>query len=659
MPSGQSDEQLARRSRRASVALVVVLLAVSVFAIWSSQVTSNAARNAVRGERLADDYERATASVALEESLERKYRLEPGPAIRASYNDAAASFVSALGAVRTDGAASDRTLVTAVLAQHSSYLEASGQMFAQVDLGNTAAVLKMDSAEVDPSLGAIEAVVSAAAHTKHDVARAELAHLLSLERLTRLVTPLVFVCGLLLAAVLASITRGNRRLLDVERAQAVRDSLHDSLTGLPNRTLLGERFERALRTAERSGTGMGLLLIDLDRFKEINDTFGHHYGDELLKQIGPRLTEALRDVDTVARLGGDEFAVLLPDTSTVEDASAVATKLRSALSAPFRVEGVEFDVEASIGIVLSGRHGEDPTTLFQRADIAMYVAKTQDLGVFAYDRAFDGHSPAKLSLLGDLRRAIDRDELVLHYQPKASIKTGDLVGVEALVRWQHPERGLVFPDEFIPLAEHTGLIGPLTYHILNTALAQARVWMDASWPLPVAVNLSARNLLDEDLPTQVAGLLELHGVPADLLELEVTETAIMTEPVRAHRLLSQLSVLGVRVAVDDFGVGYTSLGQLKTLPVSELKIDRSFVMTMTDDRSNAVIVHSVIDLGHNLGLTIVAEGVENERTLQALAAVGCDVAQGYHLSRPVTPEAFDLWCAGRRISPLPDTSTIS
>jgi diguanylate cyclase len=659
MPSGRSDEQLASRSRRASAALVVVLLAVSVFAIWSSQVTSNAARHAVRADRLADDYERAAASVALEESLERKYRLEPGPAIRASYNEAAASLVSALGTVRTDGAASDRTLVTTVLAEHSSYLEAIGRMFVQVDLGNTAAVLKIDGGEVDPSFGAIEAVVTAAADAKHDVATAELAHLLSLERLSRLVTPLVFVCGLLLAAVLASITRGNRRLLDVERAQAVRDSLHDSLTGLPNRTLLGERFERALRSAERSGTGMGLLLIDLDRFKEINDTFGHHYGDELLKQIGPRLMEALRDVDTVARLGGDEFAVLLPDTSTIEDASAVAAKLRSALSAPFRVEGVEFDVEASIGVVLSGRHGEDPTTLFQRADIAMYVAKTQDLGVFAYDRAFDGHSPAKLSLLGELRRAIDRDELVLHYQPKASIKTGDLVGVEALVRWQHPERGLVFPDEFIPLAEHTGLIGPMTHHILNAALAQARVWMDASRPLPVSVNLSARNLLDEDLPTQVAELLELHGVPADLLELEVTETAIMTEPVRAHRLLSQLSVLGVRVAVDDFGVGYTSLGQLKTLPVSELKIDRSFVMTMTEDRSNAVIVHSVIDLGHNLGLTIVAEGVENERTLQALAAFGCDVAQGYHLSRPVTAEAFDLWCAGRRISPLPNTSTVS
>jgi EAL domain-containing protein (putative c-di-GMP-specific phosphodiesterase class I) len=240
----------------------------------------------------------------------------------------------------------------------------------------------------------------------------------------------------------------------------------------------------------------------------------------------------------------------------------------------------------------------------------------------------------------------------MHYQPQVSLSTGDVVGAEALVRWQHPDHGLVLPDEFIPFAEHTGMIGPLTRHVLDTALAQARIWSDAGHPLPISVNLSARNLLDVDLPGQVEELLAAHGVAPGLLNLEVTESAIMTEPARAQQVLEQLATLGIRISIDDFGAGYTSLGQLKHLPISELKIDRCFVMTMTEDPSNALIVHSVVDLGHNLGLTIVAEGVETEQILTALVGLGCDVAQGYHLSRPITATAFDTWCAGRRITPM-------
>ena len=433
-----------------------------------------------------------------------------------------------------------------------------------------------------------------------------------------------------------------------------RRALHDTLTGLPNRALLADRFGQALLGAQRDGTATGLLLIDLDRFKEINDTFGHHYGDALLTQIGPRLSAALRKVDTIARLGGDEFAVLLPDVSDVQSITAVALKLQAALQAPFEVEGVDLDVEASIGLVLSGEHGDDVTTLLQRADIAMYVAKTQNLGVFAYDPTVDGHSPAKLALLGDLRRALERGELILHYQPKISISTGEVVGAEALVRWQHPDRGLLFPDTFIPLAERTGLIGPLTHYVLSGALAQARRWADAGQPLKMSVNLSARNLLDERLPAQIAELLTEHGVPAERLELEVTESAIMSEPVRAQRLLKALSALGIRLSIDDFGAGYTSLGQLKTLPVTELKIDKSFVMTMAEDHSNALIVHSVVELGHNLGLTLVAEGVETAHALTALAEYGCDVAQGYYLCRPITATAFDVWRDERRAAVQPD-----
>jgi len=425
-------------------------------------------------------------------------------------------------------------------------------------------------------------------------------------------------------------------------------ALHDELTGLPNRTLLADLLEQALRVAKRDGTSAGLLLLDLDRFKEVNDTLGHDYGDELLRQIGPRLSGVLRGVDTIARLGGDEFAVLLPEVRGVEEATEVAAALLAALAIPFTVEGIGVDVEASVGVVISGEHGQDAITLMQRADIAMYVAKTQHLGVFVYDATIDGHSASKLALVGDLRRALDCGELVLHYQPKVSISTGEVLGAEALVRWQHPERGLIFPDEFIPLAENTGLMNPLTRHVLDAALAQARTWVDAGRPLPIAVNLSARDLHDERFADLVAQLLARHDISAHLLELEVTETAIMFDPVRARATLQELSALGIRLSLDDFGAGYTSLSQLTSMPISEIKIDRSFVTTMADDPSNALIVRSVVELGHNLGLTLVAEGVETQIVLNALAGLGCDVAQGYHLSRPIPVAAFDTWCAQRR-----------
>jgi diguanylate cyclase (GGDEF)-like protein len=428
-------------------------------------------------------------------------------------------------------------------------------------------------------------------------------------------------------------------------------ALHDTLTGLPNRALLADRFEHALRGSRRGGGSTGLLLLDLDRFKEVNDTFGHHYGDELLRQIGPRLTGVLRSVDTIARLGGDEFAVLLPAVSGVDEALAVAGALLAALAVPFPVEGVEMQVEASIGVAISGQHGEDAIILMQRADIAMYVAKTQHVGVFAYDPDVDANSAGKLALVWDLRRALDRGELVMHYQGKVNVKTGLLVGAEALVRWEHPDMGLILPDDFIPLAERTGLINPLTQYVIDAALTQARLWLDAGRPLPVSVNLSARNLHDERFADQVAGLLAKHGVPPHLLELEVTESAIIIDPQRALAMLHELSALGMRISLDDFGAGYTSLSQLTSMPISEIKIDRSFVMKMAEDPNSALIVSSVVELGHNLGMTLVAEGVEDEVSLGALGRLGCDVAQGYHLTRPIPATDFDLWRAERAVAP--------
>jgi diguanylate cyclase (GGDEF)-like protein len=645
-----ADDRIALRSRLAGIGLVLVMFGVSTFAVWTSQATSAAARRADLASTLADSYAQAAAAVAAEESLERKYRLEPGPAVRARYDAATGQLLGALALVARNGNQVDRARVTAVLGEHRVYLAAISRMFTMVDKGDNPAALRIDAAEVDPHFNSIQQTVDTAADAHHQESVAQLSHLRRLETATSRLTPLVFLLGLLLAGLLISITRVHRRLLDRERSRAQHDSTHDALTGLPNRALMYDRLDQVLREASRAGTTAGLLLIDLDRFKEINDTFGHRYGDALLTQIGPRLRLALPQADSVARLGGDEFVILFPDIGDLHAAMAVAAQLREAMEKPFIVEGVALDVEASVGVVLSGEHGTDPETLLQRADIAMYVAKVQNLGVFAYDPAIDGHTPAKLALLGELRRALNLGQLVLHYQPKVSTTTAEVVGAEALVRWQHDDRGMIFPDTFIPLAEHTGLIGPLTTYVLGAALTQARVWMDAGRPLMVSVNLSARNLLDERLPQEVADLLATHGVPAERLLLEVTESALTTEPDRARRLLEALAALGVRLSIDDFGAGYTSLGQLKNLPVAELKIDKSFIMNMRNDPSDALIVHSIVELGHNLGLTIVAEGVESAAVLTDLTAFGCDIAQGDYVSRPVPAAVFDSWRAERSLS---------
>lgn len=646
--SDDNAQRQARRSKLAGIGIVLVLLAVSAFAVWSSNMAASAAARATAASIQSQAFDRAAEAVATEETLAHQYRLNPSINVRASFNEASAHLVGALQQAHGDAEPEQRALIQRVAILHQSYVDSVHSMFDAVDRDDTMEVSRIAGQEVAPEFGVIVQLVEGEAEREH---AASMAQILAVEQLygtVRGLIPVVFVIGLLIVAGLATITRGYRRLLDAERASALHDSLHDALTGLPNRTLMGDRFDQLLEAGARSGATSGLLLMDLDRFKEVNDTFGHHYGDELLRQIGPRLRTRLRRSDTVARLGGDEFAILLPNVDSLAAATMVAEALHDALEAPFHVEGVDLDVEASIGVVVSGKHGEDAVTLLQHADTAMYVAKARDLGVFAYEPDIDTHSPGRLALLGELRRAIDNDELFLHFQPKLGISSGEVKGVEALVRWDHPAQGTVYPDEFVPLAEHTGLIGPLTRFVLRAALTQARAWVEQGLPLQVAVNLSARSLLDERLPRDVLDLLLEHDVPAALLKLEVTESAIMADPERAARLLGRLADLGVEISIDDFGVGYTSLGQLKTLPITELKIDKSFVLTMNQDSSDALIVQSVIDLGHNLGLTIVAEGVEHEGALEQLAAYGCDNAQGYHFCRPIPGEAMDMWLAEYR-----------
>ncbi|MDP5184610.1 EAL domain-containing protein [Blastococcus sp. BMG 814] len=441
---------------------------------------------------------------------------------------------------------------------------------------------------------------------------------------------------------IASASKKLRRQTEDLRSSAERDrhqATHDALTGLPNWELLRDRLDQALAAASRSDGEVALFLIDLDRFKEINDTLGHSFGDRLLCQVGPRLESVLREGDTVARLGGDEFTVLLPLVDGAGEAEQVAERLREALHRPFDVDGVAVDVEASIGIVVSPWHGTDTEVLLRNADIAMYVAKEFKSGAVIFEPEEHVTAPSRLTVLGDLRRALEgAGELFLNYQPKYTLDGERIEGLEALLRWRHPVHGLIPPDDFIPAAEGTGIILRLTEHVLDLALAQMRCWMDAGHGVPVAVNLSTRCLLDVGLPELVRRLLTAHRVPAELLRLEVTESAVMGDAARSMEVLQRLHDLGVKLSIDDFGTGYTSMAHLRRLPVDELKIDRSFVLGMISTAHDAVLVRTAVDLGHNLGLTVVAEGVEGAEHVAALRDLGCDIAQGYHYARPMGGE---------------------
>jgi diguanylate cyclase (GGDEF)-like protein/PAS domain S-box-containing protein len=420
-------------------------------------------------------------------------------------------------------------------------------------------------------------------------------------------------------------------------------AFYDTLTELPNRNMLHDRLLNAIRTDSGEGKPMALLLMDLDHFKEINDTLGHHRGDLLLKELGSRLKSVLFEPDMVARLGGDEFAILVSRLAKVEDVNLVIRKIQGALESPFVIESLPVAVEASIGIALYPEHGENPDSLMQRADVAMYMAKETGSGYVIYDTKLDQHSPRRLALIGELRQAIEKDQLLLHYQPKISLKTHRVVGMEALVRWQHPEYGFVPPDQFILPAEQTGLIHPLTRWVLNAAIRQCQAWRQAGLKIPVSVNLSARNLHDPQLADHLAELLKTHGGMPEQLELEITESAIMADPQRALEAITRLRAMGLRFALDDFGIGYSSLAYLKKLPVDTIKIDKSFVIDMAKDEDDVLIVLSTINLAHNLGLKVVAEGVETEKIWDRLFAFGCDAAQGYYMSKPLPAADLTRW----------------
>lgn len=425
-------------------------------------------------------------------------------------------------------------------------------------------------------------------------------------------------------------------------------ALHDPLTGLPNRSLLRDRLQQAILAADAEKTHLALLFSDVDGFKEINDTFGHHVGDALLEKLATRLTGAVRDIDTVARLGGDEFAILLPGVQAAE-AIRLADRLRIAASRPYDAAGHQIDVDLSVGIAMYPKHGRDPSILMRRADMAMYASKRSGSGrgctMFHSDQEVS--KPSRLSLIRALRQAIESDQLVLHYQPQADLRTGTVVGVEALVRWPRGERGLIPPAEFIPLAEETGLIGPLTLSVLRQALLQSRSWHDSGIEVRVAVNLSPSTLQDTAMLKALTRLIHSSHTPPSCLEIEITESALLVDPTSAREFLGHLHGMGVRIAIDDFGMGHSSLTLVRQLPIDSIKIDKSFILRVTENQDDAFIAESIVNLGHHLGLAVTAEGIENVGAWDHLADLGCDVAQGYFLAPPMPAQDFPSWLSVR------------
>ena len=451
-------------------------------------------------------------------------------------------------------------------------------------------------------------------------------------------------------------------VLDITEQRLAEESLRkmrffDQLTGLPNRVLLQNRLGRALAESVRTDRPLALLILALDRFREVTNTLGHHNGDLIVRELAVRLGDALGDGDRVARLRGSEFGVLLPDADATF-ARQVGERILGSLERPFMVQRLPIEISASVGMAVAPEHGTEAETLLRHADSAVQAARKLGGGASVlYSPEHEPHDPAHLALLGELRRALEGNELQLYYQPKVDLKMRTVVGAEALLRWPHPKRGFVPPDEFIPLAEQTGLIRPLTRWVLDRAAGEARAWERAGQQIPVAVNVSARSLHDGRIVDDVEEALLTHDLRPDRLQVEVTESAVLADERRAADVLSSLASRGVKVAIDDFGIGSTSLRLLGRLPVHELKIDRSFVMGMAGNKTkdpgaeetgaeDTAVVRFAADLAHNLGLTVVAEGVEDQWTLDLLATFGCDQAQGYHIARPMSGAAFTGWLGG-------------
>ena len=435
------------------------------------------------------------------------------------------------------------------------------------------------------------------------------------------------------------------------RALERHHALHDSLTSLPNRRLMMERIDQAIVAAQSRQKPLAILILDLNRFKEVNDTLGHHCGDQLLMALSPRLLSAISATDVVARLGGDEFGFVLEDVS-VDQVCNICKRILEVVDQPFVIDGHGVSIGGSVGIAMYPEHGDEPQLLMQHADVAMYEAKRHGQGYAVYEPEQDQYSLNRLRIVTSLRDRALFDQLALYYQPKISLQDGRVCGLEALLRWHHPTLREVYPDNFIPVAERAGVMRQITHWVLRNTVNQMEQWQNAGYPQHVAVNLSVRNLADETLPQEIRQILDDYSVAPSAITLEVTESSMMANPRLAQEILNKLNALGFLTSIDDFGSGYSSLAYLKKLPATEIKIDKSFVLNMTHDESDAVIVHSPIALAHNMGYRVVAEGVENAETLELLQVLGCDVVQGFYFSKAMPAEQVLAWVQAHNLNHL-------
>ncbi len=431
--------------------------------------------------------------------------------------------------------------------------------------------------------------------------------------------------------------------------QAQYEATHDPLTNLPNRILLRDRLDQSVHAGVRDNKRFALFILDIDHFKEINDTLGHYSGDRLLRRIALRLKGTVRDSDTVARLGGDEYALLLRNIKGNDDVKVIVSKVLKAFQEYFLLDGMKLVVQVSMGIAIFPDHGKDADTLLQRADVAMYVAKHEKSKYAIYSPKFDRQNPKRLTLMGELKQAIDNQDIAIYFQPKIDVSNGRMKihGVEALARWPHPEHGIIPPDEFIPLAERTRLIDDLTYLVLKKGIQTLVNWHDRGLKIDIAVNISPSTLLNYDLPDVLTGFLANYDIESSFITLEITEGTFLKNPPRALEILNKLHEMGISLSIDDFGTGYSSLSYLRKMPVSEIKIDKGFVMDMLVNESDAVIVKTTIELAHNLGMKVTAEGVETKEIALKLQELGCDRLQGYYFSKPCSEKEFLSWVESR------------
>ncbi|GIJ57746.1 putative bifunctional diguanylate cyclase/phosphodiesterase [Virgisporangium aurantiacum] len=630
-----------RRGRRmgTTAALASVLMALCGYIIWGNVDTTRATGQQRAALAVDAMFAEARNVVAMEEVHLRHYQVEPSAAVRERFDKAADAAVDVLSRVVAADAGKAGAHARRLLTAQDRYRKLAERLIVMV-ADRDPARMALDRLEATPAYYTLQGDIDRVARDFHAEAESAAARLHQTQRRMLVGASIGFAVGLALVAVIWRMVLGDQRRL-TEHADASRHSaLHDPLTGLPNRILFHSHLDAALASAKQDGDHqVALMLMDLNGFKGVNDTLGHHAGDELLIEVGRRLRRIVGTGDVVARLGGDEFAIMLSTVRDVAGAQDVAAEVADALRRDFSLEAGLAAVSGSIGIVLGPMHGAGDH-LMRRADAAMYRAKGAGGGVAVYDPGLDDAEAAdRMTLYGELRALLDAGDpqarLTLHYQPQVHIADGVVTAVEALARWEHPQRGLLHPQEFLPIAESRGLEVPLTYHLLGAAVAQAARWNDEGRPFVVAVNVSPRCLLDDRFVARVCASVDDAGLPPHLLRLELTENSVMTEPERAVAALRVLHDRGIKVSIDDFGTGFSSLVQLKRLPVDELKIDRTFIMGLTHDSEDAVLVRSAIDLAHNLGLSVVAEGVEHGAALDLLRRFGCDYAQGFGLSHPV------------------------